>query len=101
MTFPFSPPASPASPSLRRLSAGLHAHRLVSLEQHRSWSTLGFIRSIALLPQMCSTLSTSAWIGLLIRIVEGHQSFNAITLQRQVGCRRCGISNTNQRWAHL
>lgn len=36
------------------------------------------------MPQMCSTLSTSAWIGLLIRIVEGHQSFNAITLQRQV-----------------
>ncbi|XP_059922232.1 E3 ubiquitin-protein ligase HERC2 isoform X1 [Gadus macrocephalus] len=64
--------------------SGLHAHRLVSLEQHRSWSTLGFIRSIALLPQMCSTLSTSAWIGLLIRIVEGHQSFNAITLQRQI-----------------
>uniref|UniRef100_G3PKS4 MIB/HERC2 domain-containing protein n=1 Tax=Gasterosteus aculeatus TaxID=69293 RepID=G3PKS4_GASAC len=53
-------------------------------EQHRSWSTLGFIRSIALVPQMCSTLSTSAWIGLLIRIVEGHQSFNAVTLQRQI-----------------
>uniref|UniRef100_A0A3B3YFA5 HECT-type E3 ubiquitin transferase n=1 Tax=Poecilia mexicana TaxID=48701 RepID=A0A3B3YFA5_9TELE len=61
-----------------------HSHRLVSREQHRSWCTLGFIRSIALMPQMCSTLSTSAWIGLLIRIVEGHQSFNAITLQRQI-----------------
>ncbi|KAG7243777.1 hypothetical protein INR49_008900, partial [Caranx melampygus] len=58
--------------------------KLVSREQHRSWCTLGFIRSIALMPQMCSTLSTSAWIGLLIRIVEGHQSFNAITLQRQI-----------------
>lgn len=64
--------------------SGCHTHRLVSREQHRSWCTLGFIRSIALMPQMCSTLSTSAWIGLLIRIVEGHQSFNAITLQRQV-----------------
>uniref|UniRef100_A0A3P9BK00 E3 ubiquitin-protein ligase HERC2 n=1 Tax=Maylandia zebra TaxID=106582 RepID=A0A3P9BK00_9CICH len=64
--------------------SGCHAHRLVSREQHRSWCTLGFIRSIALMPQMCSTLSTSAWIGLLIRIVEGHQSFNAITLQRQI-----------------
>uniref|UniRef100_A0A3Q3AXX1 E3 ubiquitin-protein ligase HERC2 n=1 Tax=Kryptolebias marmoratus TaxID=37003 RepID=A0A3Q3AXX1_KRYMA len=61
-----------------------HSHRLVSQEQHRSWCTLGFIRSIALMPQMCSTLSTSAWIGLLLRIVEGHQSFNAITLQRQI-----------------
>uniref|UniRef100_A0A669B1P6 E3 ubiquitin-protein ligase HERC2 n=1 Tax=Oreochromis niloticus TaxID=8128 RepID=A0A669B1P6_ORENI len=64
--------------------SGCHSHRLVSREQHRSWCTLGFIRSIALMPQMCSTLSTSAWIGLLIRIVEGHQSFNAITLQRQI-----------------
>ncbi|KAA8589723.1 hypothetical protein FQN60_013088 [Etheostoma spectabile] len=64
--------------------SGCHSHRLVSREQHRSWSTLGFIRSIALMPQMCSTLSTSAWISLLIRIVEGHQSFNAITLQRQI-----------------
>ncbi|XP_037554244.1 E3 ubiquitin-protein ligase HERC2 [Nematolebias whitei] len=61
-----------------------HSHRLVSREQHRNWCTLGFIRSIALLPQMCSTLSTSAWIGLLLRIVEGYQSFNAVTLQRQI-----------------
>ncbi|XP_022531523.2 E3 ubiquitin-protein ligase HERC2 isoform X2 [Astyanax mexicanus] len=63
---------------------GCPSHRLVSREQHRSWCTLGFIRSIALMPQMCSTLSSSAWINLLIRIVEGHQSFTAITLQRQI-----------------
>uniref|UniRef100_A0A8D3BZ47 HECT-type E3 ubiquitin transferase n=1 Tax=Scophthalmus maximus TaxID=52904 RepID=A0A8D3BZ47_SCOMX len=65
-------------------SGSCHSHRLVSREQHRSWCTLGFIRSIALMPQMCSTLSTSAWINLLVRIVEGHQSFNAVTLQRQI-----------------
>ncbi|XP_062251671.1 LOW QUALITY PROTEIN: E3 ubiquitin-protein ligase HERC2 [Platichthys flesus] len=64
--------------------SGCHSHRLVSREQHRSWCTLGFIRSIAVMPQICSTLSTSAWINLLIRIVEGHQSFNAVTLQRQI-----------------
>ncbi|KAL1023407.1 hypothetical protein UPYG_G00040470 [Umbra pygmaea] len=63
---------------------GCVSRRLVSREQHRSWCTLGFIRSIALQPQMCSTLSTSAWIGLLIRIVEGQQSFNAVTLQKQI-----------------
>ncbi|KAB5583793.1 hypothetical protein PHYPO_G00099730 [Pangasianodon hypophthalmus] len=63
---------------------GCPSHRLVSREQHRSWCTLGFIRSIALMPQMCSTLSSSAWISLLIRIVEGHQSFTAVTLQRQI-----------------
>lgn len=66
------------------LLSGCHSSRLVSREQHRNWCTLGFIRSIALMPQMCSMLSTSAWISLLIRIVEGHQSFNAVTLQRQV-----------------
>ncbi|MBN3299656.1 HERC2 ligase, partial [Amia calva] len=60
------------------------ANKQVSREQHRSWCTLGFIRSIALMPQMCSTLSTSPWIGLLIKIVEGHQSFTAVTLQRQI-----------------
>ncbi|XP_024133923.1 E3 ubiquitin-protein ligase HERC2 isoform X3 [Oryzias melastigma] len=64
--------------------SGGHSHRQVSQEQHRSWCTLGFIRSIALKPQICGTLSTSAWISLLIQIVEGHQSFNAITLQRQI-----------------
>ncbi|XP_023810269.2 E3 ubiquitin-protein ligase HERC2 isoform X5 [Oryzias latipes] len=64
--------------------SGCHSHRRVSQEQHRSWCTLGFIRSIALKPQICGTLSTSAWISLLVQIVEGHQSFNAITLQRQI-----------------
>ncbi|XP_076870833.1 LOW QUALITY PROTEIN: E3 ubiquitin-protein ligase HERC2 [Brachyhypopomus gauderio] len=64
--------------------AGCPSLRLVCREQHRSWCTLGFIRSIALMPQMCSTLSSSSWISLLIRIVEGHQSFTAVTLQRQI-----------------
>ncbi|XP_062306104.1 E3 ubiquitin-protein ligase HERC2 [Osmerus eperlanus] len=58
--------------------------RQVWREQHRSWCTLGFLRSVALMPQMCSTLSTSAWIGLLVRIVEGQQAFNAVSLQRQI-----------------
>lgn len=59
-------------------------NKLVYKEQHRSWCTLGFIRSIALMPQMCSTLSTSQWITLLMKIVEGHESFTAASLQRQV-----------------
>lgn len=61
-------------------------NKLVYKEQHRSWCTLGFIRSIALMPQMCSTLSTSQWITLLMKIVEGHESFTAASLQRQVMC---------------
>uniref|UniRef100_A0A8B9DR32 E3 ubiquitin-protein ligase HERC2 n=1 Tax=Anser cygnoides TaxID=8845 RepID=A0A8B9DR32_ANSCY len=59
-------------------------NKLVYKEQHRSWCTLGFIRSIALMPQMCSTLSTSQWITLLMKIVEGHESFTAASLQRQI-----------------
>ncbi|XP_048855280.1 LOW QUALITY PROTEIN: E3 ubiquitin-protein ligase HERC2 [Brienomyrus brachyistius] len=63
---------------------GCSTHRQVLREQHRSWCTLGFIRSVALMPHMCSALSTSAWISLLLKIVEGHQSFTAGTLQRQI-----------------
>nr|XP_014343905.1 PREDICTED: E3 ubiquitin-protein ligase HERC2 [Latimeria chalumnae] len=59
-------------------------NKLVCKEQYRSWCTLGFIRSLALMPQMCSTLSTSQWITLLMKIVEGHQSFTAASLQRQI-----------------
>uniref|UniRef100_A0A8C6IVD5 HECT-type E3 ubiquitin transferase n=1 Tax=Melopsittacus undulatus TaxID=13146 RepID=A0A8C6IVD5_MELUD len=59
-------------------------NKLVYKEQHRSWCTLGFIRSIALMPQMCSTLSTPQWITLLMKIVEGHESFTAASLQRQI-----------------
>ncbi len=75
-------------------SIGCPSHKRVSLEQHRSWCTLGFIRSIALMPQMCSTLSSSAWINVLIRIVEGHQSFTAVTLQRQVPALHLGLINS-------
>ncbi|XP_048453850.1 E3 ubiquitin-protein ligase HERC2 [Rhincodon typus] len=59
-------------------------NKVVSREQHRSWCTLGFIRSIAITPRMCSTLSSSQWISLLTKIVEGQQSFTAVSLQRQI-----------------
>ncbi|MEE6507640.1 hypothetical protein FKM82_027611 [Ascaphus truei] len=60
------------------------SNKVVYKEQHRSWCTLGFIRSIALMPQMCSTLSMSQWISLLMKIVEGPESFTAASLQRQI-----------------
>ncbi|XP_077153037.1 E3 ubiquitin-protein ligase HERC2 isoform X1 [Ranitomeya variabilis] len=60
------------------------SHRVVYKEQHKSWCTLGFIRSVALMPQMCSTLSMSQWIALLMKIVEGPESFTAASLQRQI-----------------
>ncbi|CAJ0961828.1 unnamed protein product [Ranitomeya imitator] len=67
-------------------TAASSSHRVVYKEQHKSWCTLGFIRSIALMPQMCSTLSMSQWIALLMKIVEGPESFTAASLQRQVSC---------------
>ncbi|KAF4026258.1 hypothetical protein G4228_018565 [Cervus hanglu yarkandensis] len=58
--------------------------RLVCREQHRSWCTLGFVRSIALTPHMCAALSSPPWISLLVRVVEGHSPFTAASLQRQI-----------------
>ncbi|KAB1279055.1 E3 ubiquitin-protein ligase HERC2 [Camelus dromedarius] len=58
--------------------------RLVCREQHRSWCTLGFVRSIALTPHMCAALSSPPWITLLTKVVEGHAPFTAASLQRQV-----------------
>ena len=60
--------------------------RLVAREQHRSWCTLGFVRSIALTPQACGALSSPRWITLLMKVVEGHAQFTAASLQRQVMC---------------
>lgn len=60
--------------------------RLVAREQHRSWCTLGFVRSIALTPQACGALSSPRWITLLMKVVEGHAPFTAASLQRQVMC---------------
>ncbi|ELV11273.1 E3 ubiquitin-protein ligase HERC2 [Tupaia chinensis] len=59
-------------------------HRLVCREQHRSWCTLGFVRSIALTPQLCGALSSPRWIALLMKVVEGHAPFTAASLQRQI-----------------
>nr|XP_020012279.1 putative HERC2-like protein 3 [Castor canadensis] len=69
-TFVFPPAASP--------------DRLVRREQHRSWCTLGFVRSIALTPQACGALSSPRWITLLMKVVEGHAPFTAASLQRQI-----------------
>ncbi|GAB1292151.1 E3 ubiquitin-protein ligase HERC2 [Apodemus speciosus] len=60
------------------------ADRLVAREQHRSWCTLGFVRSIALTPQACGALSSPRWIALLMKVVEGHAPFTAASLQRQI-----------------
>lgn len=88
------------------LSPAASPNRLVCREQHRSWCSLGFVRSIALTPHMCAALSSPPWIALLMKVVEGHAPFTAASLQRQVmwawpfllgatlglgATRRCGI----------
>ncbi|XP_043927990.1 E3 ubiquitin-protein ligase HERC2 [Protopterus annectens] len=72
------------SGSVEKTMAVLPSNRQVHREQHRTWCTLGFIRSIAVMPQMCSSLSSCQWISLLMKIVEGHQCFTAASLQRQI-----------------
>ncbi|XP_052829652.1 E3 ubiquitin-protein ligase HERC2 isoform X3 [Octopus bimaculoides] len=43
-------------------------------EQHFSWCTLGFIRSIASSPTICQALSTPRWIVLLFKLLSSDQS---------------------------
>ncbi|XP_023218340.1 E3 ubiquitin-protein ligase HERC2-like isoform X1 [Centruroides sculpturatus] len=54
-------------------------------EQHHEWATLGFIRSVATSSTMCLHLSTSPWISLLLKIVNGvNQSMGAcVSIQVQ------------------
>ncbi|XP_063653876.1 E3 ubiquitin-protein ligase HERC2-like [Pan troglodytes] len=59
-------------------------NRLVYREQHRRWCMLGFLRSIALTPQVCGALSSPQWITLLMKVMEGHAPFTAASLQRQI-----------------
>ncbi|XP_052077229.1 E3 ubiquitin-protein ligase HERC2-like isoform X2 [Mytilus californianus] len=42
----------------------------VAFEQHFTWCTLGFIRSIATGPVICKALSSPRWIDLLLKVLE-------------------------------
>jgi hypothetical protein len=42
----------------------------IASEQHYSWCTLGYVRSIATSPVICEALSSQKWIDLLIKILE-------------------------------
>ncbi|KAL5011340.1 hypothetical protein ScPMuIL_009891 [Solemya velum] len=42
----------------------------IACEQHFSWCSLGFVRSIATGPVMCHALSSRRWIDLLMKILE-------------------------------
>lgn len=46
----------------------------VAFEQHFSWCTLGFIRSIATGPTICKALSSPRWIDLLLKVIEEDRS---------------------------
>jgi hypothetical protein len=47
---------------------------LLAVDQCSSWVTLGFLRAIAASEVMCNLLSSSAWVNMLLRMVEakGH-----------------------------
>ena len=44
------------------------------MDQCSSWVSLGFLRAIAASEAMCKLLSSSAWVNMLLRMVEakGH-----------------------------
>ncbi|KAK8718504.1 hypothetical protein OTU49_014698, partial [Cherax quadricarinatus] len=39
-------------------------------EQHRSWCTLGLVRSISCSPLLCRNLATPAWVNLLLNLAQ-------------------------------
>ena len=47
---------------------------LLAVDQCSSWVSLGFLRAIAASEAMCKLLSSSAWVNMLLRMVEakGH-----------------------------
>ncbi|RZF37934.1 hypothetical protein LSTR_LSTR005434, partial [Laodelphax striatellus] len=45
---------------------------LIAQTHHKEWVTLGFIRSIALSPAICHSLSTPSWLKLLFSIATGN-----------------------------
>ena len=47
---------------------------LLAVDQCSAWVTLGFLRAIAASEAMCKLLSSSAWVNMLLRMVEakGH-----------------------------
>ena len=53
-------------------SNGNNVH--VAFEQHFTWCTLGFIRSIATGPAICKALSSPRWIDLLLKVLEEDRS---------------------------
>lgn len=45
---------------------------MLAKDQYRSWSTLGFIRSLCVWPQFCKLMCSPAWIQLFFSIVEAN-----------------------------
>ena len=58
----------------------------VACEQHYSWSSLGFVRSVATGPAICHALSSQRWIDLLLKILEEEKAHQQSNVSKQVNC---------------
>ena len=56
----------------------------IACEQHYSWSSLGFVRSVATGPAICHALSSQRWIDLLLKILEEEKAHQQSNVSKQV-----------------
>ena len=56
----------------------------IACEQHYSWCSLGFVRSIATGPAICQALSSQRWIDLLLKILEEEKAHQQSNVSKQV-----------------
>ncbi|XP_060607151.1 E3 ubiquitin-protein ligase HERC2-like isoform X1 [Ruditapes philippinarum] len=66
---------------------GLNANSVsvqIACEQHYSWCSLGFLRSIATGPTVCQALSSQRWVDLLLKILEEEKAHKQANVSKQI-----------------
>lgn len=56
----------------------------IASEQHYSWCTLGFVRSIATDTTICQALSSQRWVHLLLRILEEEKAHRHANVAKEI-----------------
>lgn len=56
----------------------------IACEQHYSWCTLGFLRSIATGETICQALSSQRWVDLLLKILEEEKAHKQANVSKEV-----------------
>lgn len=56
----------------------------IACEQHYSWCSLGFLRSIATGQTVCQALSSHRWVDLLLKILEEEKAHKQANVTKEV-----------------